>query len=88
MGQPAFARGHALRSPYPPGQISSIVIDAQTGKVLSEHDADRPDYPASLTKMMTLYLAFGALEQGKISLNDEFTVSLHGARQAPSKLGL
>ncbi|MDE1968571.1 MAG: D-alanyl-D-alanine carboxypeptidase [Alphaproteobacteria bacterium] len=88
MGQPAFARGHALRSPYPPGQISSIVIDAQTGKVLSEHDADRSDYPASLTKMMTLYLAFGALEQGKISLNDEFTVSLHGARQAPSKLGL
>ena len=86
--QPAFAKGHTLRSPYPPGQISSIIIDAQTGKVLSEHDADRPDYPASLTKMMTLYLAFGALEQGRISLNDEFVVSAHAARQAPSKLGL
>lgn len=88
MVQPVFARGHALRSPYPPAQVSSIVIDAQTGKVLSEHDADRSDYPASLTKMMTLYLAFGALEQRKISLNDEFLVSAHAARQAPSKLGL
>ncbi|HEV2263588.1 MAG TPA: D-alanyl-D-alanine carboxypeptidase [Stellaceae bacterium] len=88
MVQPAFARGHTLRSPYPPAQVSSIVIDAQTGKVLSEHDADRSDYPASLTKMMTLYLAFGALEQRKISLNDEFLVSAHAARQAPSKLGL
>lgn len=88
MVQPACARGHTLRSPYPLGQISSIVIDAQTGKVLSEHDADRPDYPASLTKMMTLYLAFDALEKGKISLNDGFVVSAHAARQAPSKLGL
>ncbi|MGH6973045.1 MAG: serine hydrolase [Stellaceae bacterium] len=83
-----FAKGHTLRSPYPPGDISSIIIDAQTGKVLSEHNADRPDYPASLTKMMTLYLAFGALEQGKISLGSEFVVSAHAARQAPSKLGL
>lgn len=89
MVQPVFAaRGHTLRSPYPPGDISSIIIDAQTGKVVSEHNADRPDYPASLTKMMTLYLAFGALEQGKISLDDEFVVSAHAARQAPSKLGL
>ena len=86
--QPVFARGHALRSPYPPGDTSSIIIDAQTGNVLSEHNADRPDYPASLTKMMTLYLTFGALEQGKISLDDEFVVSAHAARQAPSKLGL
>lgn len=88
MLQPAVARTHALRLPYPPGSTSSIIIDAQTGKVLSEHDANRMDYPASLTKMMTLYLTFGALEQGKISLADQFTVSLHAARQAPSKLGL
>ena len=88
MEQPVFAKGHTLRSPYPPGDISSIIIDAQTGKVLSEHNADRPDYPASLTKMMTLYLTFSALEQGRISLNDEFVVSAHAARQAPSKLGL
>jgi len=86
--QPALARRHVLHSPYPPSHTSSIIIDAQTGKVLSQHDADRPDYPASLTKMMTLYLAFGALEQGKVSLNDVFTVSLHASRQVPSKLGL
>src|SRR5215469_5100890 len=86
--QPVFAKGHTLRSPYPPGNTSSIIIDAQTGKVLSEQNADRPDYPASLTKMMTLYLTFGALEQGKVSLDSEFVVSAHAARQAPSKLGL
>jgi len=86
--QPALARRHVLHSPYPPSHTSSIIIDAQTGKVLSAHDADRPDYPASLTKMMTLYLTFGALEQGKVSLNDLFTVSLHASRQVPSKLGL
>ncbi len=87
-GQPAFARRHALHLLYPVGHTSSIVVDAQTGKVLSAHDADRPDYPASLTKMMTLYLTFQALEQHKISLDDMFTVSLHAARQVPSKLGL
>ncbi|MGH6968184.1 MAG: serine hydrolase [Stellaceae bacterium] len=86
--QPALARQHALYSPYPQGHTSSIIIDAQTGKVLSEHDADRPDYPASLTKMMTLYIAFSALEQHKISLDEPFTVSLHASRQVPSKLGL
>lgn len=86
--QPAFARRHALYSPYPPSHTSSIVIDAQTGKVLSEHDADRPDYPASLTKMMTLYLTFQALEQHKISLDNMFTVSLRASHQVPSKLGL
>jgi D-alanyl-D-alanine carboxypeptidase len=87
--QPAMARRQfVLHSLYPVGHMSSIVIDAQTGKVLSEHDADRPDYPASLTKMMTLYLTFQALEQGKITLNDVFTVSLHASRQVPSKLGL
>ena len=88
MLQPAFARRPVLHSPYPVGHMSSIIIDAQTGKIVSEHDADRPDYPASLTKMMTLYLTFQALEQGRISLNDVFTVSLHASRQVPSKLGL
>ncbi len=86
--QPALARRHVLHSPYPPSHTSYIVVDAQTGQVLSQNDADRPDYPASLTKMMTLYLTFAALEQGKISLNDQFTVSLHASRQVPSKLGL
>lgn len=67
---------------------SFIIIDAGTGKVLSEHNADVQTYPASLTKMMTLYLMFEALEQGKIKLDQRFTVSHHAAQQAPSKLGL
>ncbi len=67
---------------------SSIVIDAETGQVLSEHNADAKGYPASLTKMMTLYLAFDALERGDLSLDQTLRVSYRAARQAPSKLGL
>ncbi len=67
---------------------SSIVIDAETGQVLSEHNADLSNYPASLTKMMTLYLLFESIEQGKIKLDQHFTVSRWAAAQAPSKLGL
>jgi D-alanyl-D-alanine carboxypeptidase len=67
---------------------SSIVIDADTGQVVSEYNADALGYPASLTKMMTLYLVFGALERGQLSLDQSLPVSYHAARQAPSKLGL
>jgi D-alanyl-D-alanine carboxypeptidase len=64
------------------------MIDADTGQVLHESGADRVTYPASLTKMMTLYLTFEALEQKRVDLDDKLTVSAHAARQAPSKLGL
>ena len=67
---------------------ASIVIDAETGEVLHASHADDHNYPASLTKMMTLYLAFEALEQGRIKLDTRFSVSKHAAAQAPSKLGL
>ena len=67
---------------------SSIVLDAESGRVVMQHLPDAQNYPASLTKMMTLYLAFQAIEQGKLSLSQEFTVSEHAAIQAPSKLGL
>ena len=67
---------------------SSIVIDADSGQVLSEHNADARAYPASLTKMMTLYLTFEALEAGKIGLDQTVRVSHHAQNQAPSKLGL
>jgi D-alanyl-D-alanine carboxypeptidase len=67
---------------------ASIVIDAETGEVLHESHADDLNYPASLTKMMTLYLAFEALEQGRLKLDTRFPVSKHAAAQAPSKLGL
>lgn len=67
---------------------ASIVVDVNSGKVLQETNADSLRHPASLTKMMTLYLLFERLEQGKISLTSEMEVSAHAAAQAPSKLGL
>ena len=67
---------------------SSIVLDAESGRVLIQHEPDRVNYPASLTKMMTLYLTFTGLEQGKLRLDRQFVVSEHAAAQAPSKLDL
>ncbi len=67
---------------------SSIVVDANSGAVMQSTNADSPRHPASLTKIMTLYLLFERLEQGKIKLTTEMPVSPHAAMQAPSKLGL
>jgi D-alanyl-D-alanine carboxypeptidase len=66
---------------------SSIIID-ETGKVLEEHNADVPNYPASLTKMMTLYLTFRELKAGRLTLEDNLPVSRWAADREPSKLGL
>ena len=70
------------------GGYSSIVIDAATGKVLHEDNADAQKYPASLTKMMTLYMIFEALDAGKITLSTTWKVSSHAASMSPTKLGL
>jgi D-alanyl-D-alanine carboxypeptidase len=67
---------------------ASIVVDANTGAVLQSADADSPRHPASLTKIMTLYLLFERLEAGKIKLTTPMEVSPHASAQAPSKLGL
>jgi D-alanyl-D-alanine carboxypeptidase len=67
---------------------SSILIDDATGRIIRAYRADSPHPPASLTKMMTLYLTFEALQQGKISLHQRVTVSYRAAAQAPSKLYL
>lgn len=69
-------------------RFSSIVIDHTTGSILEETDADATRYPASLTKMMTLYLIFDALAHNRIELTTRWPVSLHASRQAPTKLGL
>lgn len=84
----AFAVVLAFSASAFAAQYSSIVIDAQTGKVVSEYNADSPNYPASLTKMMTLYLTFEALEHHVISLDTRFPVSAHAAAQEPTKLNL
>jgi D-alanyl-D-alanine carboxypeptidase len=67
---------------------AAIVIDATTGQVLSEVNADTKGYPASLTKMMTLYMLFEALERGEISMNSLIPVSPRAMAAAPSKLHL
>lgn len=69
-------------------RYAAIVIDAETGEVMFARHADANRYPASITKVMTLYLVFDALEEGKIKLSDQIRVSAHAAGQPPSKLGL
>jgi len=69
-------------------QFTSIVIEAESGVVLSESNADSLHYPASLTKMMTLYLLFEALDKGRIRLDTQLPVSAYAAGQSPTKLGL
>ncbi len=67
---------------------ASIVVDVNSGAVMQSSNPDSPRHPASLTKIMTLYLLFERLEQGKVTLNTDLPVSAHAAVQAPSKLGL
>ncbi|WP_137128915.1 D-alanyl-D-alanine carboxypeptidase [Rhizobium sp. FY34] len=69
-------------------KYAGIVVDAKTGKVLYSEDPDSLRYPASLTKMMTLYMTFEALEAGRISLDSRVPVSAHAAAEPPSKLGV
>ncbi|HBC06941.1 MAG TPA: D-alanyl-D-alanine carboxypeptidase, partial [Rhodospirillaceae bacterium] len=75
-----------------PGQAvakyASLVIDAETGEVLHAVNADTRNYPASLTKMMTLYKMFEAVENGRWSMNTRLRMSARAAGQPPSKLGL
>lgn len=67
---------------------AAIVVDAKTGKVLYSADANGRRYPASLTKMMTLYLTFEALAKGRISKNTPVPYSAHAASEPPTKLGV
>ena len=83
---------HHVRLPsvgFAPIPVSeSIVLDADTGRVLSESNADAITYPASLTKMMTLYLTFEALNTGRLRLDQYLPVSVAAASKQPTKLGL
>ena len=69
-------------------RYAAIVVDAETGEVLFARHADSRRYPASITKVMTLYMTFEALTEGKVKLDDVITVSPRAASQPPSKLGL
>lgn len=67
---------------------AAMVIDARSGEVLHARNADTRLHPASLTKMMTLYIAFQAVENGELSMDTVVTVSKKAAAEPPSKLGL
>jgi D-alanyl-D-alanine carboxypeptidase len=73
---------------YTPPKYAAIVIDADSGAVLHTVGADEQTYPASLTKMMTLYLTFEALAQHRLQLEHRLVISEHAASMAPSKLNL
>jgi len=64
------------------------VVNMDTGQILHDRNGDAPRYPASLTKVMTLYLVFEALDAGKLDLSDRMKVSRAASRAQPSKLGL
>lgn len=69
-------------------KYASIVIEADSGRVLHSTNADTRNYPASLTKIMTLYMLFDALDTGKVTLKTRMRVSRRASGMAPSKLGL
>src|SRR3954467_6933803 len=78
---------HEERQSYSPA-FSSIIVDGNSGATLSANNADASRHPASLTKIMTLYLLFERLESGKLTLDSEMAVSERASEQAPTKLGL
>ncbi len=73
----------SMAAPY-----AAMVMDARTGEVLHSRNADTRLHPASLTKMMTLYIAFQAIQRGEIGLDTEVTITSLAASEPPSKLGL
>jgi D-alanyl-D-alanine carboxypeptidase len=77
-----------MLSQFSHARHAALLIDADSGNVLYELEANQSWYPASLTKLMTLYMSFSALESGRLRLNHEMNVSSHAASQPTSKLGL
>src|SRR4051794_7190651 len=80
-------RHYQERSSYSPA-FSSIIVDGNSGATLSANNPDALRHPASLTKIMTLYLLFERLDAGKLKLDSEMEVSEHASEQSPTKLGL
>ena len=79
----SFAGSKSHAAPY-----AAMVMDARTGEVLHSRNADTRLHPASLTKMMTLYIAFQAVQRGEITLDTEVKITANAASEPPSKLGL
>jgi len=88
LGSFATPASAQLRTIGPESKYAAIVVDANSGEVLYARNADSLRYPASITKVMTLYLAFEAMAAGKMSPTDDIVVSKHAASMQPTKLGL
>ena len=82
-GRHHVVHGSDYRPPY-----AAIVVDANSGQVLHVANADEPRHPASVTKIMTLYLLFEQVEAGKFKLDTPLKISAQAAIQPPTKLGL
>ncbi|MEI6484858.1 MAG: D-alanyl-D-alanine carboxypeptidase family protein [Sphingomonadales bacterium] len=83
MAPSAFAA-----SLYSAPRYAAILIDNSSGEVLYARRADETRYPASITKVMTLYVAFEEVAAGRLGLDDPIRITRHAVNQAPSKLGL
>jgi D-alanyl-D-alanine carboxypeptidase len=88
LGAPGGAHAQSFFSFTQAPKYAAIVVDASSGEVLYERNADGLRYPASISKLMTLYLTFEALSSGRLHPDDVIVVSPHAASMAPSKLGL
>src|ERR1700740_2566310 len=84
----ARATVRMLASPTDPQKDAALIVDGATGKVLYARNETAERHPASLTKMMTLYLLFDALKAGKITMQTQMPVSYHASIQKPTKLML
>ncbi len=88
LGFAMAAFGMAAAAQAQPPRYAAFLVDANTREVLYANAPDELRHPASLTKMMTLYLVFDALESGRLRITDPVTVSRHAASMKPSRLGL
>ncbi|HEV2560573.1 MAG TPA: serine hydrolase [Rhizomicrobium sp.] len=80
--------GRVVGTPTDPQKDAALIVDGETGKVLYARNADAERHPASLTKMMTLYLLFDAMHKGQVTLSTPLTVSWHASVQRPTKMYL
>jgi len=87
-GRPVAQHHVAWGSPTDPNKDAALILDGETGRVLYSRNAYAERHPASLTKMMTLYLLFDALKHGQLTMNSPIYVSSHAASQQPTKLAV
>ncbi len=83
----ADARPHRLQATSN-SRYAAIIMDAQTGRVINETNPDKKLYPASITKLMTIFLAFESVQRGRLYMDKYLTISTNATRQPPTKLGV